>query len=352
MSIALITGSGGLVGGESVARFYQEGFEVWGIDNNMRQVLFGESASVMKRLEQLQKQYPKYKHFDMDIRDKSAMFKLLKENGKDISVIIHTAAQPSHDWAASDPFTDFELNAGATLTLLEGVRQFCPHAVFIFMSTNKVYGDLSNSLPIIEEETRWELASSHPFHAYGIDESFSIDQSKHSLFGASKLSADVIVQEYGRYFGIKTVCFRGGCITGPAHCGVPLHGFLSYLVKSGMNEIPYTVFGYKGKQVRDNIHAYDLVEAFWQFFLAPRVAEVYNIGGSRHSHASLMECVALFNQLSGKQMNLIASGDARSGDHIWWVSDVRRFQTHFPEWRYKYTLTSIMEELIEAERAL
>ena len=261
--------------------------------------------------------------------------------------MIHTAAQPSHDWAAREPHTDFEVNAMGTLNLLEAVRRHCPEAVFIFTSTNKVYGDTPNNLPLVERELRYEIDSQHPYHD-GIDETMSVDQTKHSLFGASKLAADVLVQEYGRYFGMRTVCFRGGCLTGPAHAGTELHGFLAYLMKCTALGMPYRVFGYKGKQVRDNIHSFDLVNAFWEFFTAPRSAEVYNIGGSRHSCCSMLEAIAACERICGRKLNWTYVPDNRIGDHIWWVSSVAKFQEHYPTWSYRYDLEGILEEIHSA----
>src|SRR4029077_9050790 len=266
--------------------------------------------------------------------------------GPAVKVVIHTAAQPSHDWAARDPHTDFQVNALGTLNLLESTRRHCPDAVFIFTSTNKVYGDTPNGLPLIELETCYEIESSHPYHA-GIDETMSIDQTKHSLFGASKAAADLLVQEYGRYFGMKTVCFRGGCLTGPAHAGAELHGFLSYLMICTVTGKPYRVFGYNGKQVRDNIHSADLVDAFAAFIRAPRIAEVYNIGGSRHSNCSMLEAINLCEEISGKRLAWKYEEANRIGDHIWWISDVRKFQEHYPEWRFRHGLREIMEEIHE-----
>ena len=259
-------------------------------------------------------------------------------------MIIHTAAQPSHDWAAREPLTDFGVNATGTLNVLEAARAHCPEAVFIFTSTNKVYGDTPNRLPLRELERRWEIDPAHPFSA-GIDETMSIDQTKHSLFGASKVAADVLVQEYGRYFGMNTMCMRGGCLTGPAHAGAELHGFLAYLMRCTVEGQPYRVFGYKGKQVRDNIHSHDLVEAFWQFFQAPRVGEVYNLGGWRHSNCSMLEAIDLCQEISGRELKWTYLEDNRIGDHIWWISDVRKFQAHYPSWKYRYGLREILEEI-------
>lgn len=287
-------------------------------------------------------------HETIDIRDQEGIFNLFKKLGKAITAVVHTAAQPSHDWAAREPFTDFTVNANGTLTLLEATRQFCPEATFIFTSTNKVYGDTPNRLPLVEQPTRWEINHNHEYFKHGIDETMSIDASKHSLFGASKVAADVLVQEYGRYFGMKTGVFRGGCLTGPAHSGAELHGFLAYLVKCNLQEIPYRIFGYKGKQVRDNIHSYDLVNAFWHFSQNPKSGSVYNMGGSRHSNCSVLEAIHSLQEMTGKEMKYEVLDQARSGDHIWWISDVRRFQKDFPHWAFRYDLKSILSEIIEA----
>jgi CDP-paratose 2-epimerase len=276
---------------------------------------------------------------------------LVQKLGASLALVVHTAAQPSHDWAAREPHTDFGVNAIGTLNLLEACRQHAPEAVFIFTSTNKVYGDTPNRLPLVETDTRWELSETHPYYAHGIDESMSIDQTKHSLFGASKVAADVMVQEYGRYFGMKTGVFRGGCLTGPAHAGAELHGFLSYLMKCTVTGKPYRVFGYQGKQVRDNIHSHDLVEAFWHFFRAPRAGEVYNIGGSRHSNCSMREAIAMCEEISGRKLQWTYLEDNRIGDHIWWISDVRKFQSHYPEWKFRYGIREILEEIYQACRA-
>lgn len=347
MQIALVTGSAGLIGSESVRFFADKGFQIIGIDNDMRRAFFGEDASTKWNLGQLKQDIPQYVHHDSDIRDHDAMERLFQEYSSDIKLIIHTAAQPSHDWAAKDPFTDFTVNANGTLILLEMTRKYCPDAVFIFTSTNKVYGDAPNYLPLVEQEDRWELDSSHEYFKYGIDELMSIDQSKHSLFGASKAAADVIVQEYGRYFGMKTVCFRGGCLTGPNHSGTQLHGFLAYLMKCAITGDHYTVFGYKGKQVRDNIHSYDLVNMFWHFYQKPRVGEVYNAGGSRYSNCSMLEAIKICEKITGKKMNWSYSETNRIGDHIWWISDVRKFQAHYPEWKYQFNLEQILTEIYD-----
>lgn len=349
MSLAIITGSSGLIGSETAKFFHAQGLEVIGIDNNMRQYFFGSDGSTEWNTHQLQKSLKNFQHHAVDIRDQEAVFKLFKNAGKNISVVVHTAAQPSHDWAAREPFTDFTVNANGTLVLLEATRQFCPDAPFVFTSTNKVYGDAPNLLPLVEQETRWELDPSHPFAKYGIDETFTIDQSKHSIFGASKVAADIMTQEYGRYFGMKTATFRGGCLTGPAHSGAELHGFLAYLVKCVVTGKPYTIFGYKGKQVRDNIHSHDLVSAFWEFYQAPRSGGmVYNMGGARHSNCSMLEAIRITEELVGKNLNFKMSDDARSGDHIWWISDVRKFQKDYPTWNFKYDLKTILKEIVEA----
>jgi len=344
MSVVIITGSAGLIGSESVKRFAGEGFEVIGIDNDLRQWFFGKEASTLSNRQKLISSLPNYQHHDFDIRDRSAVESLFKKFGRKISLIIHTAAQPSHDWATRDPHTDFNVNAVGTLNLLEATRQFCPEAVFIFTSTNKVYGDTPNRLPLVELEKRWEIKTGHEYEP-GISETMSIDHTKHSLFGASKVAADVMVQEYGNYFGMKTACFRGGCLTGPTHAGTELHGFLAYLMRCTVDGTPYRVFGYKGKQVRDNIHSHDLVEMFWQFFKKPRSGEVYNAGGSRHANCSLLEAIDLCEKISGKMLKWTYVEENRIGDHIWWVSDVRKFQSHYPEWKFRYSLNDLLQEI-------
>lgn len=347
MNVALITGSGGLIGSESV-EFFSERFDVVaGVDNDMRRLFFGDEASTAWNVNRLQTTIPNYTHFTSDIRDEKAIERIFAQYGEDLKLIVHTAAQPSHDWAARDPFTDFTVNANGTLVLLEMTRRFCPNAVFIFCSTNKVYGDTPNALPLVEKETRWEIAESHPYYEHGIDESMSIDSCKHSLFGASKVAADVLVQEYGRYFDMKTACFRGGCLTGPKHSGAMLHGFLSYLMKCAITGDHYTIYGYQGKQVRDNIHSFDLINMFWHFYQNPRSAEIYNAGGSRHSNCSVQEAVKLCETITGKKFNYSYSETNRIGDHIWWISDVRRFQAHYPDWSYRYSLEDILRQIHE-----
>ena len=350
MSKAIVTGSGGLVGSETARFLHDQGADVIGIDNNLREYFFGTDGSTLWQTAELKKSLGRYRHLDLDIRDQESIFRLF-ENERDISLVVHCAAQPSHDWAAREPLTDFAVNAFGTLTLLEAVRRFVPEAVFIFVSTNKVYGDTPNALPLVELDERWEPDPSHPYAARGIDESMSIDQTKHSVFGASKVAADVMTQEYGRYFGLKTGVFRGGCLTGPAHSGAELHGFLSYLVRCAVTGRPYTIYGYKGKQVRDNIHSGDLVSAFWQFYLKPRPGEVYNMGGSRHSNCSMLEAIGKIEALSGRRLNFSLSDQARSGDHIWWISDVGKFMRDYPSWRYTRSLDDILAELVDAAKS-
>ena len=348
MAKVIITGSAGLIGFEASKFFHNKGFDIIGIDNNMRAYFFGEKSNTLQNRDYLINSLDRYEHHNCDIRDYNEIVKIFSKYNKDIKLVIHTAAQPSHDWAANEPLTDFSINANGTMNLLEASRQYCNNTVFIFTSTNKVYGDSPNCLPIVELDERWELDSSHPYHKYGIDESMSIDKSKHSLFGASKLAADILVQEYGRYFGMKTAVFRGGCLTGPAHKGAELHGFLAYLIHCAVRKQPYTIFGYKGKQVRDNIHSYDLISAFWNFYQEPRCGEVYNMGGSRVANVSVLEAIRLIREISGYELNYSMSNDSRIGDHIWYISDVRKFQSHYPEWSYTYDIKTIINEIIEA----
>lgn len=345
MSVVLITGSAGLVGSEAARFFCGRGFTVAGIDNDMRRQLFGADASTAWNRDRLVEQFPgDYVHHDIDIRDGDAVQRVFAEYGGDLTLVIHAAAQPSHDWAVKDPFADFTINANGTLVLLENARRHAPEATFIFCSTNKVYGDRPNELPLEEGELRWELAAEHRFHR-GIDETMSVDGCKHSLFGASKLAADILVQEYGRYFGMRTAVFRGGCLTGPNHSGTQLHGFLSYLMKCAMTGEPYSVYGYKGKQVRDNIHSHDLVRAFSHFYEAPRVAEVYNIGGGRFSNCSMLEAIAMCEAICGKKLNWRYEEANRIGDHIWWISDNSKFASHYPEWKIKYSVADILGQI-------
>jgi len=342
----LITGSAGLIGAESVRFFSKKGFDIVGIDNDMRRVFFGVEASTEWRWKKLEYEVPNYTHYNIDIRDIVALEGIFLKYGSDIKQIIHTAAQPSHDWAAKNAFTDFDINARGTLNLLELTRKYCPDAVFVFTSTNKVYGDTPNDLPLVELPTRYEIDENHPYYRNGIDENMSIDQTTHSLFGVSKLAADVLVQEYSKYFGLKTVCFRGGCLTGPGHSSTELHGFLAYLMKCAVTGQHYTIYGYRGKQVRDNIHSYDLVNAFWHFYQAPRAGgQVYNIGGGMHSNCSIIEAIGMCEEITGKKLNYSYAKNNRVGDHIWWISDVRKFRNHYPEWDYKYNLKDILLEI-------
>ncbi|NQU38470.1 MAG: NAD-dependent epimerase/dehydratase family protein [Lentisphaerae bacterium] len=354
MSVVIVSGAAGLIGSETTRFFSSKGMDVVGVDNDMRAEFFGAEASTAWNRKRLEADLTGYEHVDADIRDAQAMGSLFSRYAGHVMAVIHTAAQPSHDWAARDPVKDFTVNANGTLTLLEATRKHCPEAVFVFTSTNKVYGDTPNNLPLVEQETRWELDASHRYAQHGIDESMSIDQCKHSLFGASKVAADVLVQEYGRYFGMKTGVFRGGCLTGPAHSGTQLHGFLAYLAKCAVTGAPYTVFGYKGKQVRDNIHSHDLVNMFWHFIQHPRPGEVYNAGGSRHSNCSMLEGIRLCEDLSGREMKWTYSDENRIGDHMWWISDVSKFRSHYPDWEYRYGLREIMQEIVTAtqERAV
>src|SRR6266446_10792395 len=347
MSVAVITGSAGLVGSEAVAYFADLGMDVVGIDNGMRAEFFGPEASTRWVRDRLSAQVPRYVHHDVDIRDSGVISNIFQRYRRDISLIIHAAAQPSHDWAATNPPVDLTVNTNGTSVLLEATRQLASNAVFIFMSTNKVYGDTPNQLPLVELETRWELLPSHPYAARGIPESMSVDRTMHSLFGVSKLAADLLVQEYGRYFGMKTACFRGGCLTGPNHSGTQLHGFLAYLMKCAVTETPYEVFGYKAKQVRDNIHSADLIQAFHCFFQRPRSGEIYNMGGSRFSNCSMLEAIGLCQEITGKPLDWEYLEQNRKGDHIWYISDVRRFQTHFPEWRLRHDVETILEDIYE-----
>jgi len=354
MSIAIVTGSSGLIGSEAVRHFAQQGLDVIGIDNDMRRHFFGREASTLWQREQLEQALGKrYQHFDADIRDDDAIDQLFQRLGSDIRLIVHAAAQPSHDWAARDPKLDFSVNAVGTLNLLEATRRFAPDAVFIFTSTNKVYGDTPNRLPLVEQPSRWEIEAHHPY-AHGVSEDMSIDATLHSLFGASKVAADVLVQEYGRYFGLHTACFRCGCLTGPNHAGAQLHGFLAYLMKCAVTKVPYTVFGYSGKQVRDNIHSADLIAAFDQFFQAPRQGEVYNMGGGRQSNCSMLEAIEICQQITNTALDWSYSKDNRIGDHIWWISSIAKFASHYPNWKLSYDIRDVLQEIytVNAERWL
>jgi len=347
MSVIIVTGSCGLIGSETVGFFAAKGFEVVGIDNNMRKSFFGEDGSVLWNKQRLQRQYKNYRHYSVDIRNQHKIDSIFKKYGQDIVLIVHTAAQPSHDWAAKDPKMDFSINAGGTLVLLESMRSFCPQAVFIFTSTNKVYGDTPNRLSFIEKEKRFELASGHKY-LNGIDEMMSVDHCLHSVFGASKLAADIMTQEYGKYFGLKTVVFRGGCLTGPAHSGAQLHGFLSYLVKCAVTRRQYKICGYLGKQVRDNIHAFDLVNAFYHYFQNPRCGEVYNIGGGRFANVSMLEAIQMCENLTGEKFNYEYIDTPRVGDHIWWITDVSKFKSHYPQWNYKFGIEEMFKQIYQS----
>ncbi len=349
MSVAVITGSAGLVGSEAVTYFAGLGMDVVGIDNGMRAEFFGPEASTDWVRDRLKRSMRNYSHYTADIRGEAEINRIFESYGKSITLVVHTAAQPSHDWAARAPLVDFTVNANGTSVLLEATRKFAPEAAFIFMSTNKVYGDTPNRLPLVELETRWEIDPSHEYRD-GVPETMSIDQCLHSLFGASKVAADVLVQEYGRYFGMKTGCFRGGCLTGPNHSGTQLHGFLAYLMKCAVTGTPYTIFGYKRKQVRDNIHSADLIRAFHEFATSPRPGEVYNMGGGRFSNCSMLEAIELCQNISGRKLDWKYVDENRVGDHIWWIGDLRRFQSHYPGWKLAYDVPKILEEIYQLNR--
>jgi CDP-paratose 2-epimerase len=349
VAVAIVTGSAGLIGSETVKFFCDKGFDVVGIDNNFRKTFFGEDASTEWNRQRLEASHKNYTHYDADIRDHEGISKIYGRYGKDVKAVIHCAAQPSHDWAASDPYMDFTVNANGTLVMLENFRQNCPEAVFIFTSTNKVYGDTPNYLPLVELETRWEIDPSHIYND-GIDETMSIDHTKHSLFGASKVAADVLVQEYGRYFDLKTGVFRGGCLTGPSHSGTRLHGFLSYLMRCCISGKKYFIYGYKGKQVRDNIHSFDLVNSLWHFFEKPRIGEVYNMGGGRYSNCSMLEAIHMCEEITGKKLNYEYDETNRIGDHIWWISGLKKFEQHYPNWKMTYDVPRILKEIHEVQK--
>ena len=347
MEIAIVTGSGGLIGAQAVRYFSSEYDLVIGIDNNLRAYFFGDEASTQWAIDEHLVTLDNYQHSDLDIRDRSGINALFATYGSDIALVIHTAAQPSHDWAAKEPFTDFDVNAGGTLNLLEATRLHTPDAVFIFTSTNKVYGDTPNRLPLVELEQRWELDPDHPWYAHGIPEEMTLDDSIHSLFGASKVAADVMCQEYGRYFGLKTGTFRGGCLTGPGHSGAQLHGFLAYLMKCTATGEPYTAFGYQGKQVRDNIHADDLVNAFDAFRRDPQPGEAYNIGGAREANCSMLEAIEQCQEITGRELRWSYSEENRIGDHIWWISDITKFKDHFPAFKLQYDIRGILTDIYD-----
>jgi CDP-paratose 2-epimerase len=347
MTVAIISGSAGLIGSEAAAHFAGLGMDVVGIDNDMRKVFFGDEASTAWKRQELEKQLgARYTHVNADIRDADAINRIFAKYGGDLALVVHAAAQPSHDWAASDPIMDFTVNANGTLVMLEATRKHALEVPFIFTSTNKVYGDTPNRLPLIELEKRWEIDPEHTY-ANGIREDMSIDNTLHSVFGASKVAADVMVQEYGRYFGMHTAVFRGGCLTGPGHSGTQLHGFLAYLMRCTVIGTPYTIYGYGGKQVRDNIHSADLIACFSEFFRAPRSAEVYNMGGGRFSNCSIVEAIELCEQIAGRELEHKYSETNRVGDHIWWISDLARFESHYPAWKLEYSVEGILQEIYE-----
>lgn len=346
MGVAIVTGSGGLIGSESVRFFAQLGLDVIGLENDMRARFFGAEASTSATSERLVEEVEAFRWEQVDIRDAEAVMALFARHAKSIELVIHTAAQPSHDWAASDPQTDFTVNANGTLNLLEATRRHAPDASFIFTSTNKVYGDRPNDLPLLEHDTRLDLPEDHGWYE-GIDTSMSIDLTTHSLFGVSKAAADLLVQEYGRYFHMPTVCFRGGCLTGPQHAGAQLHGFLAYLMKCTVTGTPYTIFGYGGKQVRDNIHAHDVVRAFAAFHEAPTAAAVFNLGGGRESNVSMLEAIDMCQRIAGRELAYTLSGQARVGDHRWWVSDLGEFKAAYPDWKLTFGIEDVLRDIYE-----
>lgn len=351
MTVIIVTGSAGLVGSETALYFADRGLDVVGIDNDMRRRFFGDEASTSWQRQRLERQLgARYRHLDLDIRDVDAIDRVFERHGAAIGLVVHAAAQPSHDWAAREPRTDFEINANGTLSLLEATRRHAPDAAFVFCSTNKVYGDAPNRLPLVELEHRWEIDPGHRY-CNGIAEDMSVDQCLHSLFGVSKLAADSLVQEYGRYFGLRTACFRGGCLTGPNHSGTQLHGFLAYLMRCAATSTPYTVFGYEAKQVRDNIHSADLVRAFHAFYEAPRVGEVYNIGGGRASNCSMREAIAMCEEITGRAVRWSYDERARQGDHQWYISDLSKLQAHYPGWSVTYDVRTILQEIYDANRS-
>ena len=345
MSVALVTGAGGLIGAEAVQHLLKQGLDVVGVDNDMRSYFFGPEASTKWRIGELKARHPRFRHEAIDIRNFEAVSSLFERIGGNLVLVVHAAAQPSHDWAAREPFTDFGVNAGGTLNLLEATRQHAPDAAFLFTSTNKVYGDTPNRLPLLEQETRWEISTDHQYSARGIDETMSIDHSTHSLFGVSKTSADLLVQEYGRYFGMNTACFRGGCLTGGGHSGTELHGFLAYLMKCTVLGRPYTIYGYKGKQVRDNIHSHDLVAAIWEFAQRPTQGKAYNMGGGRFANCSMLEAIELCQEISGRRLNYTYTDENRVGDHIWWVSDISSFQNDYPTFQLTYDIRATLQDI-------
>ena len=352
MKVSIITGSAGLIGSQACDFFSERGYKIIGIDNDMRAYFFGESSSTKDSLESLKSKINDYEHYNIDIRDYQKLNEIFSKYSNDIDIVIHTAAQPSHDWAANEPLTDFSINATGTMNMLEVTRLNCPKATFIFTSTNKVYGDTPNKSPYIQErESRWECVNDLG-NPTSIDESMSIDNTKHSVFGASKVAADVMCQEYGKYFGMNVGIFRGGCLTGPNHAGAELHGFLSYLVKCIVNDKSYTIFGYKGKQVRDNIHSWDLVNMFWEFHQNPKQGEVYNAGGGRDNSTSILEAIDIINRIAGTNWsNYTQSEQNRIGDHIWYISDLTKFKTHYPNWNITIDLEETIRQMVKFEKS-
>jgi CDP-paratose 2-epimerase len=347
MRTAIVTGSGGLVGSESVRALVEAGFRVIGLENDTRADLFGASASTEPQTKRLLAEHATFASLPVDIRDAEGVARVFARYRRELELVVHTAAQPSHDWASSQPQVDFAINANGTLNLLEATRLHAPDATFVFTSTNKVYGDRPNDLPLIELDTRLELPADHPWFG-GVDTSMSIDASLHSLFGASKVAADLLVQEYGRYFGMPTVCFRCGCLTGPAHAGTELHGFLSYLMRCTVAGTPYTVYGYDGRQVRDNLASVDLVRAFLLFHANPRAAAVYNLGGGRVSNCSMLEAIAACERIAGRPLDWSLGDDARTGDHRWWISDLSAFQADYPVWTPTIDTDAILRAIHDA----
>jgi CDP-paratose 2-epimerase len=351
MKVIIVTGSAGLIGSQACDFFHKKGYMIVGIDNDMRSYFFGESSSTKNSSDSLISKLQNYHHYNIDIRNYDNIGEIFSKYSSDIEMVIHTAAQPSHDWAVREPLTDFSVNANGTINMLELTRLYCPKATFIFTSTNKVYGDTPNKSPFIKElETRWECVDNLG-NLLSIDENMSIDNTKHSIFGASKVAADIMCQEYGKYFGMNVGVFRGGCLTGPNHAGAELHGFLSYLVKCIVNNKPYTIFGYKGKQVRDNIHSWDLINMFWHFHLNPKKGEVYNVGGGRSNSTSILEVIDTINRIAGTNWsNFNISEEHRIGDHIWYISDLTKFKTHYPKWDITINLEETIHQMVEFEK--
>ena len=347
MSLVLITGSCGLVGSEAAIFFSKKGFEILGVDNNARKFFFGPDGDISWIKKSLKKKIKNYNHYNIDIRNYNSLKKIFSKYKNQIKLIIHCAAQPSHDWAKNKAFIDFDVNAKGTLNLLELTKRYCSSSPFIFMSTNKVYGDNPNKLPLIEKKTRWEVNKNHKF-VNGIDETMSLDSCTHSFFGVSKTYADLIVQEYGKNIGLKTACFRAGCITGPNHSGAKLHGFLSYLVKSCLTKKSYNIIGYKGKQVRDNLHSKDLINCFWEFFKKPRYGEIYNTGGGKFSNCSILEAINLVESYTNLKIEKKIISRNRVGDHIWYISNMKKFKRHYPKWKQSYSTKKIIYELINS----